>query len=511
MRSRILATVFAATLGWNGLCGQTPAPSPVVGVDWPAFLAHQDLRWDHAPEKWENSAFIGNGNLGAVIFLRPDGGIGWEINRSDLIHAGSRYSMGHVSLRVAGGILTTGETRLDLWNAETTGSLSTAKGEIHWRSFASANPGVIVVEVTGLRGEPGVQILWLPTLARPASAGPKANGYPLEELQPPPRVVTTSGEVTSTQTFKDGGAHAVVLRRIASDPDRKVYVVAVNPGDTAARALSEASLAAERAASTGWDGLLTAHRTWWHQYYRTNFLSVPDAKLEAFYWIQVYKRGSALRADSPPVDPIGPWFRSFQPPPNGAPARVDGVAASADRHAQHGQGDQALADLHTFVEHRVQPNTFYTQGGPWLAAPLSAAAAERELLLQNRGGRIRVFPAMPAAWKEASFSGLLLDNGWSVSGVWHEGAVAWIKVEATNAGPCRLTVPGWTQAVVRATAKPDLVVAPGTNPGEFNFRLPKGAWVVLAPSADTPLSDVAAVPRPAGAQDNPFPPVQTAQ
>jgi hypothetical protein len=204
-----------------------------------------------------------------------------------------------------------------------------------------------------------------------------------------------------------------------------------------------------------------------------------------------------MRADSPPPDPVGPWYRPFQAPPpaaGGGPARRDGVVSSADRHAQQGQGDLALADLHTFIEHRLQPNTFYTQGGAWFVAPINAAAAARELVLQGRPNRLRVFAAMPTGWKRASFAGLLLDNGWSVSGVWQNGGAQWVKIEATAAGPCHLIVPGWTQALIRATSKPDLVITPGANPGEFNFRLSKGAWVVLAGAAETPLVDVTPVP-----------------
>jgi len=505
--------MLAGTLGWGLLRAQPPAvapvAAPVLSVDWAAFLARQDLRWDQAPDKWETSAFLGNGKLGAAIFMRPNGGLGWEVNRSDLIHDGSRYPMGHLSLQMPGGFVSTAATRLDLWNAEARGTLSAPGGEIRWRSFVAAEPEVIVLELTGLRGEPGVQVLWLPTLARPATAGGRPAEGSAETIQPPPRLVTGPGTVTSTQSFRDGGAFAVVLRRIASDPDRKIYVLAANEGDSAARAQSEATLAVERAASTGLDGLLSAHRAWWHQYNRTQFISVPDARLEAFYWIQVYKRGSALRADSPAPDAIGPWYRAYSPAPlrpKGAPPRSDGVANSAERHAQRGQGDLALADLQTFLDHRLKPNTFYAEGGPWLSAPLSAAAAERDLLLQTRNNRLRVFPAVPAAWKSACFDGLLMDNGWAVSGVWQAGATAWVKLVATGGGGVRLVVPGWTQAFVRAAMRPDAAVTPAPNPGEFNVRLTKGAWVVLSGSATAPLPDLAPVPWAPAAVENPFPP-----
>ena len=42
------------------------------------------------------------------------------------------------------------------------------------------------------------------------------------------------------------------------------------------------------------------HRTWWHAFYRKSFLSVPDERLQSFYWIQLYKIASASRGATRP-------------------------------------------------------------------------------------------------------------------------------------------------------------------------------------------------------------------
>ncbi|MCH5716145.1 hypothetical protein [Niabella hibiscisoli] len=42
-------------------------------------------------------------------------------------------------------------------------------------------------------------------------------------------------------------------------------------------------------------GLIDRHRNWWHQYYPLSFVSLPDARMESFYWIQQYKIASATR------------------------------------------------------------------------------------------------------------------------------------------------------------------------------------------------------------------------
>src|SRR6185369_753795 len=57
------------------------------------------------------------------------------------------------------------------------------------------------------------------------------------------------------------------------------------------------------------DNLVASHRAWWHDYYPESFLSIPDARMQSFYWIQMYKLASATRADRTAIDLMGPWFR----------------------------------------------------------------------------------------------------------------------------------------------------------------------------------------------------------
>ncbi|HZH95777.1 MAG TPA: hypothetical protein VEY06_07830, partial [Flavisolibacter sp.] len=64
----------------------------------------------------------------------------------------------------------------------------------------------------------------------------------------------------------------------------------------------------ESANKLGIDRLVSTHRTWWHSYYPRSFLSIPDTRLESFYWIQQYKLASATRKNKPVLDLMGPWY-----------------------------------------------------------------------------------------------------------------------------------------------------------------------------------------------------------
>jgi hypothetical protein len=87
-------------------------------VDWPAFLSRHDMVWERLPDRFENAAFTGNGQLGAMFFTTDAGrALKWQIGRSDVAFNRSRIPIGDLVLTPQGKILG-GEMRLDLWNAE---------------------------------------------------------------------------------------------------------------------------------------------------------------------------------------------------------------------------------------------------------------------------------------------------------------------------------------------------------------------------------------------------------
>jgi alpha-L-fucosidase 2 len=159
--------------------------------------------------------------------------------------------------------------------------------------------------------------------------------------------------------------------------------------------------------------------------------------------------------------------------------------------------------LNKLLDAWIKPNTMYTEAGPVIETPLSALCTVHEMFLQDWGGRLRIFPAVPTAWPDASFATLRADGAFLVSGVRRAGRTAWVKIESLAGEPCRVSVRDWPAAVVRASsgAAPALTV---TASGEFTIALAKNSWVLLAPDATAPLPDLAPVTESAAAQ-NPYP------
>jgi alpha-L-fucosidase 2 len=302
-RTRIAALAVASSTFFA--TPPTPAP-PRTTVDWPAFLGRHDMVWNRLPSGWGEAAFVGNGRLGATID-RADGVLGWTINRTDVVHDASRYPIGRVLLKTAGTV-TGGTMRLSLWNAEVTGTVVTARGEIRWRSFVARDPEVIVIALDGRGGESAPDLDWSPALARPPRK--VHNNVPFDsiDIHPPAVVARDSNGITSVQTFVGGDAHAEAIRRVASTGRERIFFVSIGYAPTEAPAVAEAHAANRAALAQGLSRLATNHRRWWHAYYPESFVSFPDERLEGYYWIQIYKLGAAMRPDGPILDLNGPWF-----------------------------------------------------------------------------------------------------------------------------------------------------------------------------------------------------------
>jgi hypothetical protein len=53
--------------------------------------------------------------------------------------------------------------------------------------------------------------------------------------------------------------------------------------------------------------LFDAHVKWWMKYYQASFLSIPDTRLEALYYIETYKLACSTHPNGVHMTLCGPW------------------------------------------------------------------------------------------------------------------------------------------------------------------------------------------------------------
>ncbi|MEJ2702205.1 MAG: hypothetical protein P8Z79_07155, partial [Sedimentisphaerales bacterium] len=96
----------------------------------------------------------------------------------------------------------------------------------------------------------------------------------------------------------------------------------------------------------------------------------------------------------------------------------------------HCNGDQSGKG---YSNYRYRPFT--------LEGNFAAAAGLQQMLLQSYSGTIRLFPAVPASWKDVSFKMLRAEGAFLVSAIRRNGSVQTVEITPEKGGFCRLENP----------------------------------------------------------------------
>ena len=165
--------------------------------------------------------------------------------------------------------------------------------------------------------------------------------------------------------------------------------------------------------------------------------------------------------------------------------------------AGFGDGDAALVRLNN-LRPFLQPNTMYTENGPVIETPISAAESTHDMILQSwtdpladgMKSVIRVFPAVPTTWSDVAFRDLRAEGGFLVSAARKNGSTQWIEIESLAGEPCVLQtdIPG------ELTASNGVAIEQ-VREGRWSIALGKGGSVVLHAVGATPDLEIAPVER----------------
>lgn len=160
----------------------------------------------------------------------------------------------------------------------------------------------------------------------------------------------------------------------------------------------------------------------------------------------------------------------------------------ASMYAMMGDGDKALENLNQLFDRYVRSNTMYLETGPVIETPMAAAASVQELLLQSWGDKIRVFPAIPASWRDVAFHQLRTEGAFLISAVRKDAETKWVKIKSLAGAPCMIhpSLNGAIKVKGSATLK-------SLGNGLYELNLKKGEEAVLyvnAKDLSVPLTAV---------------------
>lgn len=268
----------------------------VLAINWNNFMEKQDLIWNYLPTSECQGAFLGNGHMGLLIFKQQEeNALIFKTTYSNLtteIHSAetASSSAGYFRLKPKGKILK-GSMRLDLWNAEAETEITTSEGSIHLTSFVHADEMVLINRATVTGAENNFEWEWIPVSTN-------------HDLQNTTTSLTPDG---GKSTMKNSQNITTILWYDQKRSDQRTLYVTINQSEKDTTATERGKNIFRTLLWKGYNRIRAAHRNWWHDYYAASFISLPDAKLENYYWIQMYKLGSLMRPDSPVSNRYGLW------------------------------------------------------------------------------------------------------------------------------------------------------------------------------------------------------------
>lgn len=146
-----------------------------------------------------------------------------------------------------------------------------------------------------------------------------------------------------------------------------------------------------------------------------------------------------------------------------------------------GLGDRTLTSLER-LQGDLYPNGLWYES-PCIESTLAAANIIQDMLLQswsdparNEPGPIRIFPALPSAWKDVEFRDLRAEGAFLVSARRKNGRTEWIRIRSLAGEPCRVR-PGMNGEISVKGDRPFKLQQ--LSPGVYQIDLNKGEEVVL--------------------------------
>lgn len=137
------------------------------------------------------------------------------------------------------------------------------------------------------------------------------------------------------------------------------------------------------------------------------------------------------------------------------------------------------------------PNTMYCErGNPTFESPISSSRAMLDMLIQSWGNTIRVFPATPSSWKDASFYQLRAEGAFLVSAKRENGKTTFMHVKSLAGEPC--IIQSDLPADVKMIGIPTHRLQ--QKNGKIILDLKKGEEVVLYTGVKPPIFVIDAMP-----------------
>jgi alpha-L-fucosidase 2 len=117
--------------------------------------------------------------------------------------------------------------------------------------------------------------------------------------------------------------------------------------------------------------------------------------------------------------------------------------------ARLGEGEKAYEVYQRFIRERTVPNLWTLHPPFQIDGSLGTMAGVAEMLLQSHGDAILILPALPKAWNDGHFNGLVARGNFVVTAKWKGGTATELSILSRSGGECKLAYPSLGAATVK--------------------------------------------------------------
>lgn len=147
--------------------------------------------------------------------------------------------------------------------------------------------------------------------------------------------------------------------------------------------------------------------------------------------------------------------------------------------ARIGDGDVCYQEIQQLLKTKIMDNLWDTHPPFQIDGNFGATAGIGEMLLQSHEGYISPLAALPSAWADGSYKGLLARGNFVVDAKWSDGTASEFRITAQSGGNCTVDYPGLSDAVVRTEDGSEVcVTAEGQD--RISFDTEKGQTYIIS-------------------------------
>lgn len=285
-------------------------------IDWSTFLSRHDLVWTETPVSYFDAPFVGNGLLGAMLYMPEDGLVRLDVGSTEVVERrqtearsivdNGRLPVGYFELACNYQVKkATG--RLDLYNAEARMALQTDKNyTLDLNLKALRGTDIITLEYTNPDDLNSYWIFRPAPSVVPRRLPQKGSKY----LNPPVQQHMIDGVNVVIQHRDAGGCYVTAWKEIKLPHNKTRLLITIQDSYPDKSAVEKAvglitrNLTEEQMEEQG-----AFHKKWWNEYYTASFISVPHPRMESLYWGLQYRLASMMRKGAPICDLMGPWYK----------------------------------------------------------------------------------------------------------------------------------------------------------------------------------------------------------